>query len=53
MKVNFISNLGFLLLAVWLIITGIMQALSVGNPVLSVLLGILAIVVGVFILIGR
>jgi hypothetical protein len=44
---------GLLLLAIWLIISGICVVLSVGNPVLHVLLGILAIVAGVLIFIGR
>ena len=53
MKVNLTKNTGFLLLAAWLIITGLLQALSVGNLTISVLLGILAIVAGVFILIEK
>jgi len=53
MRVRLVSSTGFLLLGIWLIITGIMQALSVGNPTISVLLGILAIVAGGFVLVGR
>jgi hypothetical protein len=53
MRVRFVSSRGFLLLGIWLIITGIMQALSVGNATVHVLMGILAIVAGAFILVGR
>jgi len=53
MRVRFVSSTGFLLLGIWLIITGIMQALSIGNPTVHVLMGILALVAGAFILVGR
>ncbi len=53
MKVAITKRTGFILLAAWLIITGVMQALSVGNPTITVLLGILAIVAGVFILLEK
>jgi hypothetical protein len=43
-------NIGMLLLGVWLILTGIR---SLGGSGLGVLLAVLAIVAGVFILLGR
>ena len=53
MKVNLISNIGFILLAIWLIIGGLLHL--AGSPALTIgtLLSILGIVAGVFILLGR
>jgi hypothetical protein len=48
---RFTSNIGFLLLAIWLILTGLSAFISMGG--LSPLLAILAIAAGIFILIGR
>jgi hypothetical protein len=45
MRVRFVSSTGFRLLGIWLLITGIMQALSIGNPTwvyLLFLLGLLS-----------
>ena len=53
MNVSIISNFGFLLLAIWLIVSGTLTALSIGNQVISVILGIVAIVAGVLIIIGK
>lgn len=50
---HLISNIGFVLLAVWLIVTGLCAVFKVGHPMLDLLLSILAIAAGVFILIGR
>ena len=49
------SNLGMLLLAIWLILTGAIPFLSGGSLVVGIglLMNILAIVAGVLILIGR
>lgn len=44
------KNIGFLILAIWLILTGI---ISFGVAIPAILMGILAIVAGIFILIGR
>ena len=44
-------NIGMLLLAIYLILVGIMTLFAVAIP--GVLLGILALVAGIFILIGR
>lgn len=48
---NITKNIGFLLLAIWLILTGLSAFISMGG--LAVLLSILAIAAGVFILLGR
>jgi hypothetical protein len=44
-------NIGFVLLAIWLILTGLSAFMSMGG--LSVILALLAIGAGIFILIGR
>ena len=48
---RFTNNIGFLLLAIWLILTGLSAFISMGG--LAVILAILAIAAGIFILIGR
>ena len=48
---NFTKNIGFLLLAIWLILTGLSAFISMGG--LAVILAILAIAAGIFILLGR
>jgi len=48
---RFTRNIGFLLLAIWLILWGIGAIGLIGIP--SIILGILAIVAGIFIIIGR
>ncbi len=48
---RFNKNIGFLLLAIWLILTGLSKFLSMGD--LSTILAILAIAAGIFILLGR
>jgi hypothetical protein len=48
---RFNRNIGFLLLAIWLILTGLSAFISMGG--LGVILALLAIAAGVFILIGR
>ncbi|MFN8381732.1 MAG: hypothetical protein U0V02_07320 [Anaerolineales bacterium] len=48
---NFNRNIGFLLLAIWLILTGLSSFMSLGG--LSVILALLAIAAGVFILLNR
>lgn len=49
---RFINNIGFILLAIYLILVGIIALVpSIGIP--SIILGILALVAGIFILIGR
>lgn len=48
---NFNKNIGMLVLAIFLIVYGIATAFTIAIPV--VLLGILALIAGVFILIGK
>lgn len=48
---NFNRNIGFVLLAIWLILTGLSAFMSMGG--LGVILALLAIAAGIFILIGR
>ena len=51
MRTFFISNIGFILLAVYLILIGITALAPVAIP--GVVFGILALLAGIFILIGR
>jgi hypothetical protein len=53
MNLNLTKSLGMLLLGIWLIVTGLLTALSVGNPVVHVLLALLAIAAGVLIVLNR
>lgn len=48
---RFTNNLGFLLLAIWLILTGLAQFVTLGD--LGALMNVLALAAGVLILIGR
>lgn len=48
---RFTKNIGFLLLAIWLILTGLSAFIPMSG--LGVILAILAIAAGVFILLGR
>jgi len=48
---KFTRNIGFLLLAIWLILTGLSAFISMGG--LAVVLSILAMAAGIFILLGR
>ena len=47
------KNLGFLLLAIWLILEGLIALFSLSFSGLPIIMGILAIAAGIFILIGR
>jgi hypothetical protein len=44
-------KLGYLLLAIWLIVTGAMELLGIGHPIITLALQILAVVTGVVILV--
>ncbi len=46
-----ITNIGFILLAVYLIIVGLLSLTGIAIP--GILLGLLALAAGVFILIGK
>lgn len=48
---HFITNIGFILLAIYLILVGIVQIVGLAIP--GIVLGILALIAGIFILIGR
>ncbi len=50
---RFTKNIGFLLLAIWLILYGLKALFSLSFKGLDVVMGILAIAAGIFILIGR
>jgi hypothetical protein len=47
------KNLGFLLLGIWLIVTGLISVLSFTFAGLPLVMAILAIAAGVLILLGR
>ena len=46
-------NLGMLLLGIWLVVMGLVQVFGISMPAIGTLLPLLAIVAGVFILLGR
>jgi uncharacterized membrane protein len=50
-RMNFTKNIGMLLLAIYLILTGL--SILAGFVIPSVVMGLLAILAGIFILIGR
>ena len=47
------KNLGMLLLGIWLIVTGLLQVVSIHVPAIGTVLTLLAIAAGVLILVGR
>ena len=47
------KNLGMLLLAIWLILTGLLQVVSIAIPAIGTIMAVLAIAAGVLILLGR
>ncbi|MHC1728258.1 MAG: hypothetical protein AB9866_20010 [Syntrophobacteraceae bacterium] len=53
MKLNLTTNMGMLLPGIWLIVSGLLQALSVGDPIIHVLLALLAIAAGVLIVLSK
>ena len=53
MNLKVTKSLGMLLLGIWLILTGLLTALSVGNPIIHVLLALLAIAAGILIVLDR
>ena len=50
---NLTKNVGMLLLGIWLILTGLLQVVTIQIPAIGTILAVLAIVAGVFILMGR
>ena len=53
MAINLTKNIGMLLLAIWLILSGLIPLLSLSFSGLGMLMAILALAAGVCILIGR
>ena len=51
--VNLSKNLGMTLLAVWLIVTGLLQVVSIPIPAIGIIMAVLAIAAGVLILVRR
>jgi len=47
------KNLGMLLLAIWLIVTGLTQVVSIPIPSIGIIQAILAIAAGVLLLLSR
>ncbi len=47
------ENLGMLLLAIWLILTGLISLFGLRFAGLDIIMGLLALVAGILILIGR
>jgi hypothetical protein len=47
------KNLGMLLLGVWLILTGLISLVGLSFSGLTIVMGLLAIVAGILILVGR
>jgi uncharacterized membrane protein YeaQ/YmgE (transglycosylase-associated protein family) len=52
-RMRITQNLGMLLLAIWLILTGLSALLSFSFQGLSLIMGILALAAGILILLGR
>lgn len=51
MKVT--KNLGFLLLGIWLIVTGLLQVMDIPIPEIGMILAILAIAAGAMIVLNK
>ena len=47
------KNLRMLLLGIWLIVTGLLQVVSIPIPAIGTILALLAIAAGVLVLLGR
>jgi uncharacterized membrane protein len=52
-NMNLTKNLGLLLLGIWLIVTGLLQVVTIQVPAVGTVLALLAIVAGALILVGR
>jgi hypothetical protein len=50
---RYTKNIGMLLLAIWLILTGLVALFSLSFEGLGVIMGLLAIAAGIFIFLGR
>lgn len=49
----FTKNLGFLLLGIWLILTGLLQVMEIPIPEIGMILAILAIAAGAMIVLSK
>jgi hypothetical protein len=52
-NMNLTKNLGMLLLGIWLIVTGLLQVVTIQIAAIGTILALLAIVAGALILAGR
>ena len=50
---NLTKNLGMLLLGIWLIVTGLLQVVTIQIAAIGTILALLAIIAGVLIMMGR
>ncbi len=50
MRIRNLENLGFVLLAIWLILEGLVSLLGLGFIGLSIIMGLLALAAGILIL---
>lgn len=50
MKMKMNKNLGMMLLSIWLILTGLLQVVSIPIPSIDIVLAVLAIAAGVLII---
>jgi len=53
MALRLTRSLGMILLAIWLILTGLIPLLNIGFSGQGTLMGVLAVAAGVLILVGR
>jgi len=53
MRMGTNRNLGMLLLGIWLILTGLLQVVSLSIPGIGIIMAVLAIVAGVLIVMGK
>jgi len=53
MRMGTNRNLGMLLLGIWLILTGLLQVVSISIPGIGIIMAVLAIVAGALIVMGR
>jgi hypothetical protein len=53
MRTGMTKNLGMLLLGIWLIVSGLLQVVSIAIPGIGTILAVLAIAAGVLIVMGK
>ncbi len=52
-KFKITKSLGMLLLAIWLILTGLLQLVDIGIPAAGFIMALLAIAAGILVILGR